>query len=689
MFHLFSEELENKPATFASPPCPDSTLVSSHHLDIQSFVPEVSQTLPDVNALHYGLTSQSITLNQKDSYSNERPLTGVDLLSSVDSRGIKNSAPPCPDRSLKPVCDLVNDTGSANLQQASSQEDFKELDVPEKETNEELLVDFDSPVVSCPEDFTKSNHGELPKHDSEINSNSFSLLDVIIPAFSDPHGSTSITSLECKQTESSCPEESSFSEQNNSPCNPMNEENVSNSVPSATDEDISDEQAVSLQPDSKDAQLSEDPEDVAGSPSSEKESSLSCLPMAVSMCGSLVASLDPQKAAVIETKDEAELEINSAIQEAEELILPLEEPITPFSSSRPDSSPEDEPELVQIMSNPERASAVSGHYPERNFKRTFSPTDKLTCRDLCESNPSPPYSESPNYSYEFGIANDYLPESDQTVMMVTDEELDAFLMGQGVKIDSDTGAEKFADDGFSEFNGNVEGDGFLDEELQSCKVETFASPESDGSLQYLEESEGSNVSSSSQDSSPLRTDPTQTISHENTTSPVEIQSASSPNQETNYGGARPKQLSNQTVRPPSERHRSSHAEADVENGSQVSPNRDENNCEPPPYQQYEASYGHDELSEPPPYPGETLEDRESSVDPADHEAEGLGSKQPPWVPDSEAPNCMNCMQKFTFTKRRHHCRACGKVSLLSLSMSAKCMYAHQAATFLESNTEIH
>ncbi|NXV06236.1 ZFY16 protein, partial [Cettia cetti] len=37
-------------------------------------------------------------------------------------------------------------------------------------------------------------------------------------------------------------------------------------------------------------------------------------------------------------------------------------------------------------------------------------------------------------------------------------------------------------------------------------------------------------------------------------------------------------------------------------------------------------------------------------------------KQPLWVPDSEAPNCMNCQAKFTFTKRRHHCRACGKVS---------------------------
>ncbi|NXL74667.1 ZFY16 protein, partial [Leptocoma aspasia] len=36
-------------------------------------------------------------------------------------------------------------------------------------------------------------------------------------------------------------------------------------------------------------------------------------------------------------------------------------------------------------------------------------------------------------------------------------------------------------------------------------------------------------------------------------------------------------------------------------------------------------------------------------------------KQPLWVPDSEAPRCMSCQAKFTFTKRRHHCRACGKV----------------------------
>lgn len=39
-----------------------------------------------------------------------------------------------------------------------------------------------------------------------------------------------------------------------------------------------------------------------------------------------------------------------------------------------------------------------------------------------------------------------------------------------------------------------------------------------------------------------------------------------------------------------------------------------------------------------------------------------GEVAPVWVPDSQAPNCMKCEARFTFTKRRHHCRACGKVS---------------------------
>lgn len=37
---------------------------------------------------------------------------------------------------------------------------------------------------------------------------------------------------------------------------------------------------------------------------------------------------------------------------------------------------------------------------------------------------------------------------------------------------------------------------------------------------------------------------------------------------------------------------------------------------------------------------------------------------PPWVPDNEAPVCMSCKAMFTVVRRRHHCRNCGKVSVI-------------------------
>ncbi|PSN56198.1 hypothetical protein C0J52_01424 [Blattella germanica] len=43
------------------------------------------------------------------------------------------------------------------------------------------------------------------------------------------------------------------------------------------------------------------------------------------------------------------------------------------------------------------------------------------------------------------------------------------------------------------------------------------------------------------------------------------------------------------------------------------------------------------------------------------EERSLGKLPPFWVPDADAPNCMLCDVKFTVLKRRHHCRACGKV----------------------------
>ncbi|XP_075689112.1 zinc finger FYVE domain-containing protein 9 [Rhinoderma darwinii] len=53
----------------------------------------------------------------------------------------------------------------------------------------------------------------------------------------------------------------------------------------------------------------------------------------------------------------------------------------------------------------------------------------------------------------------------------------------------------------------------------------------------------------------------------------------------------------------------------------------------------------------------------------------LGEVAPVWVPDSQAPNCMKCEARFTFTKRRHHCRACGKVYCAACcSLKCKLLY---------------
>ncbi|XP_015117207.1 zinc finger FYVE domain-containing protein 9 isoform X2 [Diachasma alloeum] len=57
--------------------------------------------------------------------------------------------------------------------------------------------------------------------------------------------------------------------------------------------------------------------------------------------------------------------------------------------------------------------------------------------------------------------------------------------------------------------------------------------------------------------------------------------------------------------------------------------------------------------------------REPSPDVSDNSSMDFGiilGKQPPfWIPDGDAPNCMLCDVKFNVIKRRHHCRACGKV----------------------------
>ncbi|XP_041368411.1 lateral signaling target protein 2 homolog [Gigantopelta aegis] len=47
------------------------------------------------------------------------------------------------------------------------------------------------------------------------------------------------------------------------------------------------------------------------------------------------------------------------------------------------------------------------------------------------------------------------------------------------------------------------------------------------------------------------------------------------------------------------------------------------------------------------------------------------SPEPPeWIPDDMSPNCMACAVPFTFVRRRHHCRNCGKIFCSRCSSNA-------------------
>lgn len=55
----------------------------------------------------------------------------------------------------------------------------------------------------------------------------------------------------------------------------------------------------------------------------------------------------------------------------------------------------------------------------------------------------------------------------------------------------------------------------------------------------------------------------------------------------------------------------------------------------------------------------------------------VGHYAPFWIPDEDAPYCQECGQKFTVIRRRHHCRACGRV------LCAQCCHDKAPLPYME------
>ncbi|XP_029299964.1 LOW QUALITY PROTEIN: zinc finger FYVE domain-containing protein 16 [Cottoperca gobio] len=694
-FELNTEELECKSVFLKPSVYPFSSLGSQCLSSEASTVPP---NLPDLNSLHYGSAtscpdrSSSQNLSADDREDKGQPLTGVDLLSSVDHRPGKSSVPPCPDRALKPVCDLVNDTSSAILVRANSHDAFSELDMVEKQMEEEetLLVDFDSPVVHEEQggpsqsadcgDATEEKQASagkdellgLDSHEQQSGeySASLSLLDVILPA---------AVERNCESTDDS-PRPTESAEEEERLCE---EVAFTNQVVDNTLDHCESEPALPVdsikEPTTTSVNEEEDSQEASDKGESQSEASdsepvgLSCLPLAVSMCGALVniRTTEEESGQAPEQCDEAadvsestEADSLSAL-EAREHRSHLEE--------RFDSSVSQQ--VVEGRVSPE------GQHLSLEPAPPAVPSADLDSCDRSEPSPVDP----PEFGFE------YLPESDQAELLVTDEELDAFLQahaeaeqGRGVSYCSSSG-DFTQPESLSESNRDLDGR-LVGEELKSCGLERrddlegLASPESDRTM--CVSAEGSfNPGAPSQDSCrPCQEEPelSSGVSNSLTSNTFQSQHSSSPDQQPSYGGARPKQLHCQTARSPPAGEEGEE-QAQTLCGSTTDPSTTEDEESSPTslteehcnirdlspmyasqeHQDY--SVGYDELSEPPPYPGESPTDGARSVNWKREGVEELGSRQPAWVPDSEAPNCMNCYQRFTFTKRRHHCRACGKV----------------------------
>ncbi|XP_023694678.2 zinc finger FYVE domain-containing protein 16 isoform X1 [Paramormyrops kingsleyae] len=704
-----------------------------------------SAALHDVKSQSYSSPLRDCGPPSCDSYQRDfevtgRPLTDVDLLSSVDNRTTKSIAPPCPDRALKPVCDLVSDTASASLLRANSHDAFKELDNAEKQLQEELLVDFESPVIYLPGNASpvgiRRTHGEeSPDNGALLESDSHdrlavgelpssvSLLDIILPASSEsagePPSAVSPGSSEAQESvknEYEVPVEcaENIAEDDELLC-PAEREDVVGAVCGSGADDgeglVTNNIAHSHESPVPSDGKCDHPEGASRTtgwsnslcsqtPSSPRqESSLSCLPMAVSMCGSLVSSLDSQEHEETRIQKEPEVVLsNSQVIEVQsdpdihQVTLPVDDTVNHTNTDANSS------EVVDESSADSLSKVTSFHHMIKTHECSVAPLSPDGCQDsgsLIQESLSPSACEGPSTPPDYAFVESFLSENDQGALLVTDEELDAFLMGQKDTTPVGPEMEKCADGRVLESNGygadlhSFSQDGFQEEEHGKIKSHQDSGTYKDSNqmLPSVEESKDSSPSSQSQDSSPCSPDLDNRSSSEELISDVG-QLNFTASQHPYFGGARPKQLYNQPPRIASACETEDHGRSEVKDlhipGEMLNtthsspatvpvaedPSQCTTNSSYPFQESYENSVDYDELSEPPPYskdgPGLTVDHQHLMK-----EADGLGVRQPPWIPDSEAPNCMHCHQKFTFTKRRHHCRACGKV-YCAVCCSRKC-----------------
>ncbi|XP_005382378.1 PREDICTED: zinc finger FYVE domain-containing protein 16 [Chinchilla lanigera] len=699
------------------------------------------------------------TLAGLTSLQNEKNLTGLDLLSSVDG-GTSDDIQPLYMRCSKPVCDLISDTGNL-VHPTNSEEDIKQLLPDDFTPSVDCLTALDSSAVSDTVSIPSADHGNDPvtEEQNDVNSElenreiggtkelvikvdtllsvsckhngTENLKDEKISNQLDPVVDSNITSVLTEQSSRICDTKDNL-QHKSLPCELLKDggclvkpevdlvkEEVDTTVAAATEclkggstsalpckslpkseslclsdsnsrgenfklPDYScqeDRTAVfinqSAKEDSRNVDLKANNDAVHSSlsalhvSSEDAPSSLSCLPVPGSLCSSFIESKAhgsclPQQ----ETKDHTQ-DTGMVHGETQKGVILDREPFRQTELTKEEKCKSTLPQPVQEEREegkvePEQmgigAEALSAPGPNSPSTTAESQLELLGadapgCPAGCANLT---FSGSDVGGHDLDYFN--IDEGMKSGTLISDAELDAFLTEQYLQTSNLTSFKENVNDSKSQMNPidlKGLGDGNVSDIYFSA--EAGATGGSDGVNMICETADKQNtVVLSVQERSEIPTEQGFLPSKSEMTNELPVSDISS--QSVHVGGARPKQFAS-LARVSKELNKPDalampEGEPNLANTIAPSP------CPADSAGDAQASFNSNYIDIESNFESGSsfLTASEDSL-PENTCKEGsvLGQKQPTWVPDSEAPNCMNCQVKFTFTKRRHHCRACGKV----------------------------
>ncbi|XP_033708860.1 zinc finger FYVE domain-containing protein 16 isoform X3 [Tursiops truncatus] len=738
-----------------------SELASSQ---LTSLLPKDQQCINCCASSETGYETNQIALNEKTlegqtSIQNEKNVTGLDLLSSVDGGTSDEIQPLYMGRCSKPVCDLISDMGNL-VHVTNSEEDIKKLLPDDFKSSADSLTGLDLSSVSETFCISSTDHGnntvreeqndvssELQNReisgtkefgikvdttlsdscnysgkenleDKKISNQLEPVVDFNMPSALTQQSSKMfdakdhlqdknqpcelvkadgclvkeevdvpvIAAPECLKEGGSTSALSCSLPKNGGLC--LNDSNLRDENFKLPDFSFQEDRTAifikqSAKEDSRNLDLKDNKDEIQDSASTlhvsseNTYSSLSCLPVPGTLCGSLIENKAhgdclPQNEYKDNIKDavtvheEIQKNMTSGGEPLKENDLLKREkckniPHQPLIEKMGDREADSNQMVVRVESldYPDNTSSSTAAESQIELSGANAPESPDCCEGFT-------FSSNDISGQDLDYFN--IDEGMKSGAPVSDAELDAFLTEQYLQPSNIKPFEENVNDSKSQMN-QIDRKGPDDGNVDNIyfNAEAGATGESPGINMICETvdkqntTENGSLSLGEKSAIPVE----QVLSSSKSEITNELSVSDSNSQSVHVGGARPKQLFSVPSRTRSSKEPN---KLDVPNMPESEP-RIANTIVP-------TTCATDSVTDPQVSFNSNYIDIESNFEggssfvtaneeslPANTCKEGLvlGQKQPTWVPDSEAPNCMNCQVKFTFTKRRHHCRACGKV----------------------------